>query len=318
MLLSYLPPSRVQSPNMSPNDSIRPYFQSKLRLLILFLSLLGAVSRASAQEVHTAQVPSSDGVPIRYETSGQGGPTLVFIHGWCCNRSFWEPQRKFFAKHQQVVTVDLAGHGESGKGRKEWTMESFGRDVAAVVQHLKLKRVVTVGHSMGGPVMLEAAPLLKETLAGLIAVDAFTDPNEAYTYKQITDYCRPFQDDFPKAMKAALLHDEDFFRKRTDQKLIDRIVAVMTAAPPEMGHGAFLGMLDFANTRQRPLMASIKVPFLCINAKRDPQKVLDGQQHAPQFEVIALPDSGHFLMMEHPDEFNTLLKHELKTLDTVK
>ena len=276
------------------------------------------MSRTSAQEVRTAEVPSFDAITIRYETSGQGGPALIFIHGWCCNRSFWEPQRKFFAKLQQVVTIDLAGHGESGKGAKEWTMESFGKDVAAVVQHLKLKRVVIIGHSMGGPVMLEAAKPLKEALVGLIAVDAFTDPNEAYTYQQITDYCRPFQEDFPKAMKEALLHDEDFFRKGTDQKLVERIVAVMTAAPSEMGHGAFLGMLDFANTRQRPLMASIKVPFVCINAKRDAQKVLDGQQHAPQFSVVVLPDSGHFLMMEHPDEFNALLMHELKTFDTVK
>lgn len=118
-------------------------------------------------------------------------------------------------------------------------------------------------------------------------------------------------------MKAALLHDEDFFRKGTDQKLIDRIAAVMTAAPPEMGHSAFLGMLDFANTRQRPLMSQTKIPFLCINTKRDEQKVKDGRKYAPQFEVITLPNSGHFLMMEHPDEFNELLTRQLQRLKLV-
>lgn len=278
----------------------------------LVVSLVfGNYSSVGAAEPKVGEVASADGIPVRYETRGEGGPTLVFIHGWCCNRSFWEPQIRFFSEHQQVVAIDLAGHGESGGDRKDSTMAAFGQDVAAVVRHLKLPRVILIGHSMGGPVMLEAGALLKEELAGLIAVDAFTDPDEAYTYQQMTDYLRPFQDDFPKAMRAALLHEEDFFRKGTDQKLIDRILPVMTSAPAEMGQSAFLGMLDFANTRQRPLMAKVKAPFLCINAKRDEAKVADGKKHAPQFEVIALPESGHFLMMEHPDEFNALLRTEL-------
>lgn len=269
---------------------------------------------AFAQNAKTGEAKSSDGVSIRYETRGQGGPALVFIHGWCCNRTFWEPQLAHFGNTRQVVAIDLASHGESGAGRKDFTMAAFGQDVAAVVQELKLPKVVLVGHSMGGPVVLEAAAILKDTVAGLIIVDAFQDPDEAYTYQQITDYLQPYRDDFAKAMKEALLHDEGFFRKGTDQKLIDRILPVMTAAPPEMGQSAFLGMLDFANTRQRPLMSQAKVPFLCINAKRDEQKVKDGRKYTPQFEVVTLPESGHFLMMEHPAEFNELLQRELKRL----
>ncbi len=282
--------------------------------LIVALSLLSDPSSGFAQQAIVGEVLSADGIKLRYETRGQGGPALVFLHGWCCNRTFWEPQLKFFAEHQQVMAIDLAGHGESGVGRKDWTMAAFGQDVAAVVRHLKLPRVVLVGHSMGGPVMLEAGALLKEELVGLLAVDAFTDPDEAYTYQQITDYCRPFEDDFAKAMRAALLHEEDFFRKGTDAKLIERIAGVMTAAPPQMGRSAFLAMLDFANTRQRLLMASVKVPFVCINAKRNDTKVADGRKYAPQFEVVALPESGHFLMMEHPNEFNAQLLTQLKAM----
>lgn len=282
-----------------------------------FALTLALAQCASAQDATTGDVQSADGVTIRYESRGQGGPAFVFIHGWCCNRTFWEPQLAHFGKQRQVVTIDLASHGESGTGRKDFTMAAFGQDVAAVVKELKLDKVILVGHSMGGPVVLEAAAILKDAVAGLIIVDAFQDPDEAYTYQQITDFCKPFAGDFPKAMKDALLHEEDFFRKGTDQKLIDRIIPVMTAAPPEMGHSAFLGMLDFANCRQRPLMSQIKVPFLCINAKRDEQKVKDGQKYAPQFEVITLPNSGHFLMMEHPAEFNELLKRELKRLKLI-
>lgn len=284
------------------------------RRFMLIVLMSAVIAPTFDKEIPAGEVESADGVVIRYDSRSEGSSALVFIHGWCCNRTFWEPQLAHFAKERQVVAVDLAGHGESGSGRKDYTMASFGQDVAAVVRELKLKKLVLVGHSMGGPVMLEAAALLNDEVSGLIAVDAFTDPDEAYTYQQITDYCRPFKDDFPKAMKDALLHEEDFFRKDSDQKLIDRIIAVMTAAPPAMGHSAFLGMLDFANCRQRPLMSQVKVPFLCINAKRDEQKVKDGRKYAPQFDVITLPNSGHFLMMEHPDEFNELLQQQLKKL----
>ena len=65
-------------------------------------------------------------------------------------------------------------------------------------------------------------------------------------------------------------------------------------------------------------MATVKVPFVCINAKRDDAKVADGRKHAPQFDVVTLPESGHFLMMEHPDEFNTLLLAQLKTMHAGK
>ncbi|MDA0833975.1 MAG: alpha/beta hydrolase [Planctomycetota bacterium] len=272
----------------------------------------------STPEVRKVEVPSADGVAIRYEVHGEkksDRPTLVFVHGWCCNRTFWLPQLSHFAKEYQVVAVDLAGHGESAGGRETWTMEAFGRDVAAVVNDVGAERVVLIGHSMGGPVILEAAAILSEKVVGLIPVDAFTDPNEEYSEGQMAEFRKPFEDDFPTAMHDALHHEHDFFSDATSDALKERITMTMTSAPPNMGIGAFQGMLDFANERQRPLMKQTKGLFVCINAKRNEEKVADGKQHAPQFDVITLPAAGHFLMMEHPQAFNALLG---KTLSQIK
>jgi pimeloyl-ACP methyl ester carboxylesterase len=67
-----------------------------------------------------------------------------------------------------VVTVDLAGHGESDSGRQDWSIAAFGSDVATVVDQLALEDVVPVGHSMGGDVILEAAGRLPGRVSGLI------------------------------------------------------------------------------------------------------------------------------------------------------
>ncbi len=93
---------------------------------------------------------SADGIPLAYEVHGTGRPALVFVHGWSCDRRYWSKQIDYFAQRYQVVVLDLAGHGESGLGRRAWTIPAFGQDVVAVVEKLGLKEAVLIGHSMGG------------------------------------------------------------------------------------------------------------------------------------------------------------------------
>ena len=91
------------------------------------------------------------------ELRGRGNIALIFLHGWCGDREYWKNQVDVFASEYQVVTFDQAGHGESDKDRKEWTMASLASDVESVANALELRRVIVVGHSMGGSVGLAVA-----------------------------------------------------------------------------------------------------------------------------------------------------------------
>ncbi|MCP4993401.1 MAG: alpha/beta hydrolase, partial [Gammaproteobacteria bacterium] len=126
-------------------------------------------TRSSVLKVAT--VSSTDGVSISHYVRGSGTPALVFVHGGMCDHSYWDEQVAHFASRYTIVTLDLAGHGDSGIGREEWTMEAFGGDVAAVVNHLDLKRIILIGHGMGGPVIVEAASLVPDRIMGLVGVD---------------------------------------------------------------------------------------------------------------------------------------------------
>ena len=126
------------------------------RMLICLCVFLAGSAR-STEAVITGAATARDGVDIHYEAMGSGSPTLVFIHGWNCDRHYWSGQLSYFAEQHQVVAIDLAGHGESGLQRTEWTIGQFGADVASVADQLALDDVILVGHSMGGPVALEAA-----------------------------------------------------------------------------------------------------------------------------------------------------------------
>ena len=107
---------------------------------------------------------SADGVSIAYEVRGEGEPALVFVHGWSNNRNTWEAELAHFSQKYKVVAIDLAGFGASGNNREKWTMGAFGEDVAAVIKQIGLDDAVLIGHSMGGPVILEAAKRIPESI----------------------------------------------------------------------------------------------------------------------------------------------------------
>ena len=109
-------------------------------------------------------VTSRDDIPLAFEAHGAGAPAVVLVHGWSCDRSYWNGQVGPLAARYRTVAVDLAGHGESGSGRRAWTMAAFGEDVVAVVEHLGAGPVVLVGHSMGGDVSAATPEIAVEAL----------------------------------------------------------------------------------------------------------------------------------------------------------
>jgi len=69
-----------------------------------------------------AFVRSADGVRIAYESVGGGSPALVLVHGWSCDRCYWDGQLARLSRYFEVVTIDLAGHGDSDLHRQAWTI----------------------------------------------------------------------------------------------------------------------------------------------------------------------------------------------------
>ena len=109
------------------------------RLLIIILTSAIIFNSCSTEPVNTTT--SQDGVQIHFEKKGQGEPALVFVHGFASNLTSWVYQFDHFSRKHQVVAVDLAGFGESGNSRVNWTTKAFGADVVSVIKRLKLKRV---------------------------------------------------------------------------------------------------------------------------------------------------------------------------------
>jgi len=256
-----------------------------------------------------AVIQSTDGVPIHYDVRGAGEPTLVFIHCWTCDRHIWDAQMSAFAKDHRLVAIDLAGHGDSGKGRKDWTMAAFGEDVKAVVEKLDSRRVVLIGSSMGGPVSLEAARRLGDRVVGVVAVDTLQDFAQKTPPEQIEAVVRQFQANYKGETKYV---NQYLFAASTPAAVRERVLAGATSAPKESAIAMLRSAMQYDPI---PALHEIKAPIRAINGDKFPTNVEGNRKHAPQFEAVIMKGVGHYPMLEDPARFNELLAGVLRDLD---
>ncbi len=266
---------------------------------ILLLACVGASGAFAAMSEGT--VPSTDGVPIHYTVSGDGLPALLFIHGWSCDGTYWDGQVAAFAPTHRVVTVDLAGHGKSGRDRKEWSMEAFGQDVRAVVEKLGLPRVVLIGHSMGGYVAVAAANLLPGRVAAVIGVDTMQDAERVVTPEMLAPLIAGMKADFPAVTKQFVAQ---MFPAGSDSALVARTAGRMASAPPAIAIPVFQAIFAYDI---KAGFAGAKAPIREINADRTPTNIEGNRKYAPDFDAVILAGVGHFPQLEKPAVFDAAL-----------
>ena len=263
-------------------------------------------SDGSEAATGVATTPSADGVPIVYEVHGElraDAPTLVLIHGWSCDRTYWNSQVRPLAERYRVVTLDLAGHGDSGLEREEWTIASYGADVVAVIEELDLEDVILVGHSMGGDVAVDAARLIPERVAAMVWVDTYRQLGTPRTPEEIEAFVAPLRADFSTNTYAFV--SENLFPPGTDSALVARVARDMSEAPPEIAVPSIQSSFANGAVVPRVLDEELDLPVVTINAD-------DGSTDVPSLarygvEVVLVPNVGHFMMMEDPERFNATL-----------
>jgi pimeloyl-ACP methyl ester carboxylesterase len=252
--------------------------------------------------------PSADGVPIHYVSIGAQKSAVVFVHCWGCDWHEWDATMKHVAPRFRVVALDLAGHGASGHGRKEWTVRAFSEDVRAVVEGLGLDHVVLVGHSMGGPVIVDAALAMPARVVGLVPVDTLLDVNRSMTAEQRQKFFAPMHADF-KAQTEKLVRS--LFPKGADPAVVDRVVAMEIAGDPAILVPAIEDAFAYPEAERT---AKLKVPVHGVNADLFPTNIAGNRTVMPGYDATIVHGVGHWLMLEKPADFATAIDQALATM----
>ncbi len=266
-----------------------------------------------SDQVRSGSVTSADGSTIRYAEVGTpepGEPAVVLIHCWSCDAAFWSSTVDDLAPDYRVVTLDLAGHGESGMERAAWTLESFGEDVKAVVEELGIESAILVGHSMGGIVALEATQRMPDRVAGIVAVDTLQDVDYKWPEEVTQRMLTAAEADFPAYCNNMVrqMYPE---MNEPDPAVVDWTVERMCAEPWEHKLAllrAFPGYDQDASARRTG------VPVYGINAPTFATDVEGNREAFGDFDASVMMGVGHFPMLEKPEEFAAELRKALDAL----
>lgn len=274
-------------------------------IVLICLSFLGC----SNDTTNTAI--SSDGVAISFNEQGKGKTALVFVHGWTNDKTIWDDQVSHFSEKYKVVTLDLAGHGMSGDNRENWSMSAFGEDVTAVIHKLKLKEVVLVGFSLGGPIIVETTNKIPDVVKGLIFVDTMQDPDLQYSPEMVDGMKGFFMNAITNPSKDGL---KGVFFKRNIDESFNKVLS-MLEGPSRIGwEEAISENFRWQNEDCIQAIKTIKVPIVAINSNNQPTNVEAFNNYVPSFQVKIMEDVGHVVFWDSPDEFNNHVEDSVQEM----
>lgn len=251
-----------------------------------------------------------DGTRLAYEVAGQGTPALVFVHGWAGERGLWRATMAEFAGQQRVLALDLAGHGESGAERADWSLAAFAGDIATVVRAEGLEDCVLVGHSLGAPLALLALPMLAPRVRAVIAVEGLHDAAFTYPPGYLSEAAAELERDFPRALAANV---RATLGPKVQPELADWLVTRALRTDRVAARATLLALDGFSFA---PALAAAGVPVRALNAA-EPARLataLEAQRALADFDVRLLAGVGHFPMLENPPAFRSALHATLGEL----
>lgn len=257
-------------------------------------------------------------VEIAYSIEGKGNITLLFVHGAFIDRNYWSAQIDHFKQDYQVVTVDLPGHGKSGKNRTIWTIQELGEDVCTLIETLHLKNVLLIGHSMGGDVILEVAVKCPDSVIGFVGVDNFKNAGTA-----MPDEIQNQIDQLMAMLKSDFANTSEYFARQvllspaTDQAIIDRVVSDYRNMDKDIGIDLIASSFAYY-PRERELMNQLKFKMYLINVDNNPTNEELLKKYARSgYAVKPIGGTCHYPMIEKPDDFNRLLREVIVEINVI-
>lgn len=243
----------------------------------------------------------ANGATFAVDDAGEGGPPFVFVHGFACDRSFWQPQFEDLSRDHRCITIDLRGRGDT-PAVPPYHVTQQADDVAAVMQALGLGPAIIVGHSLGGIVALLLNDRHPEAVLGIVAGDTPLRPG-SFGAEQIVEAIRAASSSAPI---GALV--ENFWSASSPEELKTHVRTVMLGCPPDVAAGMIDEFSAFTDRSAELVKLADAKPFMAIWAQRPAGDVAWLRDTAMFLRQEPISGTGHFFQCEQPAITNALLR----------
>jgi sigma-B regulation protein RsbQ len=246
---------------------------------------------------------------LAYNLEGKGTQTLLFVHGWCIDQSYWQNQGEEFKNEYKILTIDLAGHGKSKHIHNDYSIKSYSEDIAKLIKKLDLYSIILIGHSMGGDIILRVQSLVPKRIIGFLGIDNFLEVGRVLN----TEQSKEAEIFFQRLKKNYEKVSEEFakavlFSPSTDTSVINRVISDIKKANQQMAVNT-LRSLSKEGSTERELFSRMKLKtYLIVSDYNKVNEASLKKYIRAGYEIRYIKQSGHYPMIEKPVEFNSVLK----------
>lgn len=294
-------------------------------------------ARATAGEL--PGVRTDDGVLLHVEAKGPwAGVSVVLVHGLMARLEAFQLQRDALAAQAHVVLYDQRGHGRSGwNGPRSATMRRLALDLESVIETTGSDRLVLVGHSLGGMVVMAlarerpdlfeervAAVALLSTSAGELGEVAIPAPAARlvrtrlaagalwalWAMAPLVDLVRPFR----TRRGRRWLHERLFGMDPAPAAAVGAMEQMWTEMPQALAASFYPAMVTYDATAALPVLA--RLPNLVLVGTADatiPPAHSErlAQELGSETTLVAVPRAGHMVPLTHSATVNSELRRLL-------
>lgn len=251
---------------------------------------------------------------LAFEEHGEGKP-VVLLHAFPLSRKMWQPQVKALkGKNYRLILPDLRGFGESHSFSDLNSMEDMAKDIAEMLEVLKIERAIIGGLSMGGYVTFELFQLIPEKFAALILCDTNSSADTAEKRESRFDLIAKVEKNGVQS-----LIDEMLFKllgeytKKSNPALVKQLEKSYSEVNPKAAIAALYGMAQ-RNDNSNVLNKN-SLPTILIFGNEDEVANLETatkmQQKILNSRLEVVENAGHYSNLEQPVHFNSILDNFL-------
>ncbi len=239
----------------------------------------------------------------------QSNTPLVLIHGMACSNEVWTNQIEYFRHKRRVIAFDLRGHGKSSPPvSNDFSPVAYANDIVAALTTLEIDKVILVGHSYGSLVTIAATANFSYFIQKLILVDPSID-NTQMPEEEFKALIEPMQKALAGEEYRPVLQ-KSFSQSLTGAKpqTLEYINAQLESASKNQLLGTSKELFTFpaaVNLKEIIQKHQIPVSFIIAASNNHPYSL---SNLVDQLPVETIPDTSHWLMLDKPELFNTLLE----------
>lgn len=248
---------------------------------------------------------------ISYTETGTGKP-IIFLHGFLENKTMWIDFLPVLSKNNQIITVDLLGHGHSDCLGYIHTMETQAEMIFALMNELKIKKASFVGHSMGGYIALAFTEMYPKMITRLVLLNS-TSYEDSEDRKANRDRAiKAVKQNYTSFVRLSI---GNLFSEKNREILVEDIENVRNEALKTPLQGIIAALEGMKIRKDRFfILQEAKFPITLILGKQDP--VLNYQENMLQIEntkvkLLTFPD-GHMSWIENKGELMEILTQMFK------